>query len=372
MCPGIFTFRIKLMRMKYPYKSILILNVFLALMFVISCEDKKPDEIETVLDWKNLNLAEDWQTGKINVEGIDTESLEKGINHVKSFSGFYSMAIVYKGRMVVEDYKNGNKNSKYPVWSVTKSVLSALVGIAIDKGMIADEYQKLDSYYPNVADSLKGEITIAQLLTMSSGITDDITYLAAAYPLQFILEKDLLYPSGTYWNYTSAGTHVLSYIFTAGTEQSAKTFGDTHLFSKLGISDYSWSQDAYGISNGGFGLDLKLRDMAKFGQLFLQNGQSDGNEIISSSWVNKSTEMIVPFDASQSWGYGYLWWTAKVNGVNIYNALGYAGQFIFVVPSKALVIAATSNSLPVDGYVDDLYDIIMDKIVSSFSALNDQ
>ena len=62
--------------MKYPYKSILILNVFLALMFVISCEDKKPDEIETVLDWKNLNLAEDWQTGKINVEGIDTESLE--------------------------------------------------------------------------------------------------------------------------------------------------------------------------------------------------------------------------------------------------------------------------------------------------------
>ncbi len=78
-------------------------------MFVISCEDKKPDEIETVLDWKNLNLAEDWQTGKINVEGIDTESLEKGINHVKSFSGFYSMAIVYKGRMVVEDYKNGNR-----------------------------------------------------------------------------------------------------------------------------------------------------------------------------------------------------------------------------------------------------------------------
>jgi CubicO group peptidase (beta-lactamase class C family) len=115
-----------------------------------------------------------------------------------------------------------------------------------------------------------------------------------------------------------------------------------------------------------------MRDMLKFGQLFLQKGKSAGQEIISSSWINKSTSMLIPFDDSQSRGYGYLWWTAKVNGVNIYNALGYAGQFIIIVPSKALVIAATSNSVPVDGYVNDLYDTIMDKIVSSFSVINDK
>jgi CubicO group peptidase (beta-lactamase class C family) len=112
--------------------------------------------------------------------------------------------------------------------------------------------------------------------------------------------------------------------------------------------------------------------MLKFGQLFLQKGKSAGQEIISSSWINKSTSMLIPLNESKSSGYGYLWWTAKVNGVNIYNALGYAGQFIIVVPSKALVIAATSNSVPVDGYVNDLYDNIMDKIVSSFSATNDK
>jgi len=358
--------------MKNRSTYIFIINAFLLLFLSISCTDTKQEEKETILDWRNLDLTKEWQTGKTNVEGIDPEKLDEGITIAKSLTGFYTIAVVYKGRLVKEVYAIGDISTQYYVWSITKSVLSALVGIAIDKGLMADEFQNFSSYYSNVTDSLKGKITVAELLTMSSGIPDDITYMSAAYPLQFIMDKELLYPSGTYWNYTSAGTHVLSYILTASTQESAKSFADTHLFSKLGITDYTWDQDAYGISNGGFGLSLRLRDMLKFGQLFLQEGKSAGQEIISSSWINKSTSMLIPFDASQSWGYGYLWWTAKVNGVNIYNALGYAGQFIIVVPSKALVIAATSNSIPVDGYVNDLYDNIMDNIVSSFSATNDK
>jgi len=290
-------------------------GLFLILFIFLSCEDKA-DPVEPVLDWHNLDLTQDFKTGSRNGEGIDPEKFEEGITIAKSLTGFH------------EEYTIGDISTQYYVWSVTKSVLSALVGIAIDKGLMADEFQSFSSYYPSVTDSLKGKITVAQLLTMSSGIPDDITYMSAAYPLQFIMDKELLYPSGTYWNYTSAGTHVLSYIFTASTKESAKSFADTHLFPKLGITDYTWDQDAYGISNGGFGLSLRMRDMLKFGQLFLQKGKSAGQEIISSSWINKSTSMLIPFDASQSWGYGYLWWTAKVNGVNIYNALGYAGQFI--------------------------------------------
>ena len=358
--------------MKNRSTYIFIINAFLLFFLSTSCTDTKQEEKETILDWRNLDLTEEWQTGKTNVEGIDPEKLDEGITIAKSLTGFYTIAVVYKGRLVTEEYAIGDISTQYYVWSITKSVLSALVGIAIDKGLMADEFQNLSSYYSNVTDSLKGKITVAELLTMSSGIPDDITYMLAAYPLQYIMNKKLLYPSGTYWNYTSAGTHVLSYILTASTQESAKSFADTHLFPKLGITDFTWDQDAYGISNGGFGLSLRLRDMLKFGQLFLQKGKSAGQEIISSSWINKSTTMLIPFDASQSRGYGYLWWTAKVNGVNIYNALGYAGQFIIVVPSKALVIAATSNSIPVDGYVNDLYDNIMDKIVSSFSAINDK
>lgn len=358
--------------MKNRSTYIFIINAFLLLFLSISCTDIKQEEKESILDWRNLDLTKEWQTGKTNAEGIDPEKFEEGITIAKSLTGFYTIGVVYKGRLVTEEYAIGDISTQYYVWSVTKSVLSALVGIAIDKGLMADEFQSFSSYYSSVTDSLKGKITVAQLLTMSSGIPDDITYMSAAYPLQFIMDKELLYPSGTYWNYTSAGTHVLSYIFTASTQESAKSFADTHLFPKLGITDYTWDQDAYGISNGGFGLSLRMRDMLKFGQLFLQKGKSAGQEIISSSWINKSTSMLIPLNESKSWGYGYLWWTAKVNGVNIYNALGYAGQFIIVVPSKALVIAATSNSVPVDGYVNDLYDTIMDKIVSSFSATNDK
>jgi len=346
-------------------------GLFLFFFIFLSCEDKA-DPVESVLNWRNLDLSQDFKTGSRNGEGIDPEKFEEGITIAKSLTGFHTIGVIYKGRLVTEEYTIGDISTQYYVWSVTKSVLSALVGIAIDKGLMADEFQSFSSYYSSVTDSLKGKITVAELLTMSSGIPDDVTYMSAGYPLQFIMDKELLYPSGTYWNYTSAGTHVLSYVLTASTQESAKSFADTHLFPKLGITDYTWDQDAYGISNGGFGLSLRMRDMLKFGQLFLQKGKSAGQEIISSSWINKSTSMLIPFDASQSWGYGYLWWTAKVNGVNIYNALGYAGQFIIIVPSKALVIAATSNSVPVDGYVNELYDTIMDKIVSSFSLINDK
>ena len=355
--------------MKNRSTYIFIINAFLLLFLSISCTDTNQEEKESILDWRNLDLTKEWQTGKTNVEGIDTEKLNEGIASARELVNFYSIAIVYKGRLVVEEYKYGGSNTKYPVWSVTKSFLSALTGIAIDKGILADEYQSLDSFYPDLTDSVKGKISVAHLLTMSSGIPDNTSYMNEAYPLQFIIDKDLLYPSGTYWNYTSAGTHVLSYILTASTKESANSFAKTHLFPKLGIIDYTWQDDAYGISNGGFGLNMRLRDMAKFGQIFLQNGKSAGEEIISPGWVNKSSEMIVPFNEDKTDGYGYLWWMRMVNGEKIYYAAGYGGQYIMVVSTKALVVAITSSSQYSGAYGQDLNRIFYQEIIGSFSAV---
>ena len=183
------------------------------------------------------------------------------------------------------------------------------------------------------------------------------------------MKKELLYDPGTYWNYTSAGTHVLSHILTQVTGEKAKAFAESHLFSKLSISNYSWSEDKEGISNGGYGLLLELIDMAKIGQLYLQNGISNDEVIISSSWIQKSAEMSIPFNAQKSRGYGYLWWMRLINGEKMYYAAGYGGQYIMIIPSKALVIAITSSTRDSGNYGSDLNRIFYNDIIGSFSSL---
>ena len=351
-------------------KSKLSFGLIALFAFTVSCEDKSGQAEEHVLDWGNLDLTEDFQTGRTNAEGIDTDQLETGLERAKVLDNFYAIAIVYKGRLVVEEYKYGNRDTQYPIWSVTKSFLSALVGQTIDKGHLDDELKALGNYYPNIANSVKRQITFGQLLTMSSGIPDNTGYMFEAYPLQFIMDKALLYPSGTDWNYTSAGTHVLSYLFTAVMDESASSFGELNLFSKIGISEYTWESDAYGVSNGGFGLSLRLIDMAKFGQLFLQEGTSAGEEIISSAWVRKSFAMTIPFNQDKSSGYGYLWWMRMVNGEKMVYAAGYGGQYIMIVPTRALVVAITSSSRYNGEYGQNLNRIFYQDIIGSFRALN--
>ena len=339
-------------------------------IWFFSCEDKSSYPEEPVLDWNNLDLSKDFETGRLDVDGIDTGQLESGLEKAKDLDNFYAIAIIYKGRLIVEEYANGDRKTLYPVWSVTKSVLSALVGQSIDKGYLENETKSIASFFPDVADSIKRKITVKHLLTMSSGISDNTGYMSEAYPLQFILDKDLLYPSGTWWNYTSAGTHVLSYLFTAATEKSASNFALNNLFSQIGVSDYLWIEDAYGISNGGFGLRLHLVDMAKFGQLFLQSGQSLGKEVISSTWVKKSFDMTIPFNEDKSSGYGYLWWMRLLNGEKMIYAAGYGGQYIMVVPTRALVVAITSSSRYSGEYGNDLNRIFYDDIIGSFSRVD--
>ena len=346
--------------------------LIIILIFTISCEQENKDQLieERNLDWTNLDLSKDFEVGSRNVLDINTNQLNEGIEQAKKLDDFYAMAIVYKGRLVAEEYNEGDADTKYAVWSVTKSVVSALFGQLIDKNILQDEFIEIDSFYPLLNDPLKQKITVRDLLTMSSGIPDNTSYPRENNAIHFILKKELLYEPGTYWNYTSAGTHVLSDILTQSTGEKAKTFAETHLFSKLSISNYTWSEDKEGISNGGYGLLLQLIDMAKIGQLYLQNGVSNNEVIISSSWIQKSAEMSIPFNSQNSRGYGYLWWMRLVNGEKMYYAAGYGGQYIMIVPSKALVIAITSSTRDSGDYGSNLNRIFYNDIIGSFSSLN--
>ena len=255
----------------------------------------------------------------------------------------------------------------YQTYSVTKSVLSALYGHIIDKNILTDESLKIGDII-TIEDETKSSITINHLLTMTSGIGDDISYIQKSIPLSYILNKDLIFDPGTWWQYTSAGTHLLSGIFTKITNQSAEEYAKQYFFPELGITNFLWQKDISGNSNGGYGLQLRLRDMLKFGHLFLQDGKTANGQILSSKWTNRSTDKLVNF--SSTFGYGYLWWINISNGQAIYYAVGYGGQYIIVDESRALVIAVTSSAGSSAQYRNQLLDLIFSNLINSFDKIS--
>ena len=124
---------------------------------------------------------------------------------------------------------------------------------------------------------------------MQSGIRDDTNYIRRAEPIKYILDQDLLYAPGKFWNYSSAGTHILSAVFEKITNKTPEVFVNEHLFEPLGIENYYWEVDANGLSNGGWGLHLTLHDMIKLGRLYSNDGKWESRQLISSSWVDRST-----------------------------------------------------------------------------------
>ena len=203
---------------------------------------------------------------------------------------------------------------------------------------------------------------------MTSGIGDDISYIQKSNSISYILNKDLIFDPGTWWQYTSAGTHLLSGIFTKTTNQSAEEYAKQYIFPELGITNFLWQKDISGNSNGGYGLQLRLRDMLKFGHLFLQDGKTANGQILSSKWTNRSTDKLVNF--SSTFGYGYLWWINISNGQPIYYAVGYGGQYIIVDESRALVIAVTSSAGSSAQYRNQLLDLIFSNLINSFDKVS--
>ena len=348
--------------------SLLLISSFI----FFSCSDSFGQEEliaqeETFIDWKNLDLTKEWTGGTLNSIGINSDKLIIGLNNIYQLLDLYSIGIVYKGKLITENYAVGNKESLYRTFSVTKSILSALYGHIIDKNILKNDSLKIDEFFA-IEDSTKKLIRINHLLTMTSGVGDDISYVQRSNSISYILDKDLIFDPGTWWQYTSAGTHLLSGIFTKITNQSAGEYAKQYFFPELGITNFIWQKDPSGNSNGGYGLQLRLRDMLKFGHLFLQDGKTANGQILSSNWINVSTNKLVNF--SSTFGYGYLWWINISNGQPIYYAVGYGGQYIIIDESRALVIAVTSSAGSSSQYRNQLLDIIFSDLINSFDKVS--
>jgi CubicO group peptidase (beta-lactamase class C family) len=321
--------------------------------------------------------TEEWKTKSPFSQGLVPENINtikdyiEDYNNEYSFSDVDSMVIIKNGYIVEELYFNGwTENDFHVCWSVTKSVTSALIGIAIDEGLInlddivVDYFQ--DYTIANL-DERKEAITIENILVMSSGLNylgDDIMFLpwvSSPDQVQYALDIPMATDPGTIFNYDTCASHLLSAIIERATGNTTFEYAQEKLFEPLGITHVHWEQDKQRVYYGGNGLFLEPKDMAKFGYLFINNGYWDGQQIIPESWVNLTTTEYWNFLGG--WGYAYHWWIH--NDINGFAAHGKDGQAIFVIPDEDLVVVFTAEIIGVDPepYLEIIHNYILPKLI---------
>lgn len=315
---------------------------------------------------RNYWPTREWQTIDPSTLRMDSEKLSELDPIIKSeYSNINGIVVVRNGSIAYEKYYNGyGPDHTHHVASVTKSILSSLIGIAIDENYIKHVDQQVLDFFPeyvlDAPGSQKREITIRHLLTMTAPYPFEDWH----EPLDKMCKQpdwvkytlDMLGQKGEIGNfkYCTAGAHLLSAIITRSTGKSAREFANERLFNLIGIKeipDYKmqsfgfddllgskvrgWVNDPNHISTGGWGLTLNPRDMARFGFLYLNRGIWDNNQIVSGKWIDESTEMNPN-------KYGYLWWVNEEDGIFAFLALGDGGNVICCVPEKDLVVAIAS------------------------------
>ncbi|MEE4602803.1 MAG: serine hydrolase [Desulfobacteraceae bacterium] len=321
----------------------------------------------------------EWQISTPEAQGMHSKPILEMMTAIKK-KGYtiQNVSIIRNGYLVLDAYiypfKDGQKHGTY---SVTKSVISALIGIAIDKGYIKNVNQTITELFPNKKianlDELKRSLTLKDLLIMASGFdcndasanrwAGTIAMTKSSDWTQYTLNLPMAQTPGEYFHYCNGVSHLLSAIIQESSGMKTVEFAKKYLFDPLGIEDVDWAESPEGTSNGFSGLRLKPKDMAKIGLLYLNQGKWENKQIISVEWISVSTRPYI----DGRWNgedYGYQWW---INPAGYYSAVGMYGQAIYVIPDKNLVAVFTSHITGKDMYISGtlLKEYIIPAIASS-------
>jgi CubicO group peptidase (beta-lactamase class C family) len=297
-----------------------------------------------------------WATASPEEMGIDSASLVEMFDYIRQQNvPVHSAQIVRHGRLVLDAYFYPyGAEMRHDVASVTKSITSTLIGLAIEKGFLADVNQPLLSLFPDrsvaALDERKRKITVAHLLAMQAGWDCGFEPKEArlfemrrsADWLQFMLDLPMVSEPGTRFAYCSGNPHILSILLTRLTGTNAMTFARRELFEPLGIHDVWWPADPRGHNHGWGDLQMHPRDMAKIGQLFLQRGRWGDRQILSDAWIRTATRAHVGRTVNRD-HYGYAWWVKGDDYPGMFEAVGRGGQRINVWPAKDLVLVFTGG-----------------------------
>ena len=271
-----------------------------------------------------------------------------------------SLLVSVNDEIVEEHYFNGaTSRALANVKSVSKTVMSIFVGIAIDQGYLTGVDQPITDFFADELELLdmvataERAITVEDLLTMRSGLetTSNRNYgrwVQSPHWVRHVLSRPMVNRPGGSMIYSTGNTHLLSAIVTKASGMSTLAFGQRYLAEPLGITLSPWLRDPQGIYFGGNEMQLTPRAMLEIGELYLRDGTIDGHALVSKTWIRDS---LVPRTQSRysRRHYGYGWWLRTVAGFPVHYAWGYGGQFIFVIPDLDTVIVATSSPQPGDG-----------------------
>lgn len=288
----------------------------------------------------------------------------------------HSLLISHQGERILERYYAGRTASQPAnMKSASKSVISALVGIAIDQGHIHSVEEPVATFFPDFTHPQSPDqwqqLTVRDLLTMQAGLqsTSGRNYgrwVVSENWVETALSRPFVAEPGSDMIYSTGSTHILSAILTRATGMSTREFAQKHLASPMGFRMAYWSQDPQGIYFGGNDMEITPRQMLAFGELYLNNGRYNNAQIVSADWVQVSHQAHATSPRGQGRFYGYGWWLREMAGMLVPLAWGYGGQLIFVVEEYDLVIVATSDSTPGNersGHLRQLYAFVENNIL---------
>ncbi len=350
-------------------QAIIILTVIFSLL---ACNQKEEKELTIPSD-----LRDGWTVSKPDKEGFDQPALKKTINNIATVNPkLDGIVIARHGKLIIDQYFNGYAPAKlHKIWSITKAISGTLLGILSDKGLLSVQdsiYKYLKHYITDTLVSARN-ITIEHLITMTSGLEwvelggPKSAGFQLAYSnnwIEFTLSQPEVNPAGEIFNYSTGNTILLAPIIKDVTNKQASAFAKTHLFNPLGITHFEWDtqsefwtktqggelpgakrptaieyhQPYASLTNTGSGLRMRPRDLCKFGQLYLNNGKWNDQQIVSKSWIKASTH---PHYGNTE--YGYHWRLMTFDDEPCHYATGFGLQRIFVFPKLDLVVVMVQH-----------------------------
>ena len=356
-------------------RTLLAAAVFVPFALAAQSASSSPDNFRYS---RPSSLKDGWKTASADSVGLDRAPLEALTRTLRSWPelGVHAVLIERGGALVYEEYFTASdqrwgtpigrvafsREMRHDLRSLTKSVISALAGIAIGEGVIPSLDRPVIEFFPEFADLNtpdRRRITLAHVLGMTSGLewnenvsyadprNDEVRMTRDSTPLRYALAPKFAQPPGAQFNYNGGLTHVMAAVLERTTRTSLEDYARTKLFEPLGISDVEWVGDLAGMPAAASGLRLRARDLAKFGSLYLHDGQWNGRQILPPGWSDRSTRRHARFEPSADvpggqFGYGYFWWyncypTAR-GLVEARTAVGNGQQRIYVLPGLDMVV----------------------------------
>lgn len=335
-----------------------VLLIILLLGLITGCEKTKPEveEVEIVIEDKLID------------EYIDDFEV----------SNMISLSITKDHELVYEKFYNSASESfQFNVFSVTKSVTSLLLGIAIDEGYIDSVHDTIDQYIAIEEYELPDEfdeITIHHLMIMSSGILWNSQDLSSEYfgikssrdPMEMILSRGVSYEPGSQFNYSDGSAYMMAAIIQNATGKTLLEYAEEKLFEPMNIETYEWKNSMTDVNYGGFDLYLTCEGMQKIGTLVIDKGKYENQQIVSESWIEEATSNFIDTGSGgYNKSYGYYFWLGEVGDVQVISALGHGGQFITIVPELELVITASTIGGVKDNVAYNQFSQIEELIVNT-------